>query len=84
LNLANFPHVTPVTKPHLLSAESRSIITGDNERVTHRIGAQLGLSVTGSMNPSSTFLKIIPQYVEVPPNLEAKRIISYFSAVIYY
>jgi hypothetical protein len=39
----------------------------------------LGLSVTGSMNPSSIFLKIIPQYVEVPPNFEAKRITSYFS-----
>jgi hypothetical protein len=26
----------------------------------------------------------IPQYVEVPPNIEAKRIISYFSAVLSY
>jgi hypothetical protein len=26
-------------------------------------------------------LQSIPQYIEVPPNIEAKRIISYFSAV---
>jgi hypothetical protein len=26
----------------------------------------------------------IPQHVEVPPNIEAKRIISYFSAVLSY
>ena len=29
----------------------------------------------------SSALQSIPQYVEVPPNIEAKRIISYFSAV---
>jgi len=28
--------------------------------------------------------QIIPQYVEVPPNSEAKRLISYFSAVLSY
>jgi hypothetical protein len=26
----------------------------------------------------------IPQYIEVPPNIEAKRIISYFSAILSY
>ncbi len=26
----------------------------------------------------------IPQHIEVPPNIEAKRIISYFSAVLSY
>jgi hypothetical protein len=26
----------------------------------------------------------IPQYIEVPPNMKAKRIISYFSAVLSY
>ena len=31
-----------------------------------------------------TLLQSIPQYVEVPPNIEAKRIISYFSAVLSY
>ena len=29
-------------------------------------------------------LQRIPQYVEVPPNIEAKRIISYFSNVLSY
>ena len=29
----------------------------------------------------ATFLQSIPQYVEVPLNIEAKRIVSYFSAV---
>jgi hypothetical protein len=28
------------------------------------------------------FFQSIPQYVEAPPNIEAKRIISYFSAVL--
>jgi hypothetical protein len=28
--------------------------------------------------------KHIPKYVEVPPNIEAKRIISYFYAVLSY
>ena len=31
-----------------------------------------------------TFLQLIPQYTDVPPNIEAKRIISYFSAVLCY
>jgi hypothetical protein len=26
----------------------------------------------------------IPQYIEVPPNIKARRIISYFSAVLSY
>ncbi|HEX7534492.1 MAG TPA: hypothetical protein VF343_04475, partial [Syntrophales bacterium] len=26
----------------------------------------------------------IPQHIEVPPDIEAKRIISYFSAVLFY
>jgi len=28
------------------------------------------------------YIHCIPQYIEVPPNIEAKRIISYFSAVL--
>jgi hypothetical protein len=32
----------------------------------------------------SPFFQNIPQYIEVPPNLEAKRIISYFSAGLFY
>ena len=34
--------------------------------------------------PSCTSLQRIPQYIEVPPNIEAKRIISYPSAVLSY
>ena len=34
------------------------------------------------VNNLSDFPQEIPQYVEVPPNSEAKRIISYFSAVL--
>src|SRR4030042_6913410 len=30
------------------------------------------------------FPQSIPQYIEVPPNIEAKRIISYFYAVLSY
>ena len=30
------------------------------------------------------FPQSIPQYIEVPPNIEAKRITSYFSAVLSY
>jgi len=29
-------------------------------------------------------LQSIPQYVEVPPNTEGKRIVSYFSTVLLY
>jgi hypothetical protein len=32
----------------------------------------------------STSLQSIPQYVEVPPNIEANQIVSYFSAILFY
>jgi hypothetical protein len=40
------------------------------------------LSIFNKYQPTS--LQSIPQYVEVPPNIEAKRIISYFYAVLSY
>jgi hypothetical protein len=43
-----------------------------------------GSSVRRQKNQLRLFasLQSIPQYVEVPPNIEAKRIISYFFAVL--
>jgi hypothetical protein len=38
----------------------------------------------GKCEPLSTFLQCIPQYIEVPPNIEANGIHSYFSAVLFY
>ncbi len=32
----------------------------------------------------STSLQSIPQYIEVPPNIEVKQIVSYFSTVLFY
>ena len=29
-------------------------------------------------------LQSIPQYVEVPPNIEVKQMVSYFSTVLFY
>ena len=31
-----------------------------------------------------TSFQSIPQYIEVPPNIEAKQIVSYFSTVLFY
>jgi len=42
------------------------------ERYSRKLGKQI------------TSLKSIPQHVEVPPDMEAKRISSYFSAVLSY
>jgi hypothetical protein len=42
----------------------------------------LGLSVTGSINSSSTFLKITPQYIEVPQILRPKELFHIFRTIL--
>jgi hypothetical protein len=41
-------------------------------------------SQVNQVNKMSDSPQRIPQYIEVPPNVEAKRIIPYFSAVLFY
>jgi hypothetical protein len=38
----------------------------------------------GNSHPLLPFPQPIPQYIEVPPNIEGKRIISYFSPILSY
>jgi hypothetical protein len=49
--------------------------------VSHRDDGKLAPD-SCQVNKLSGSPQRIPQYIEVPPNIEAKRIISYFSAVL--
>ena len=42
------------------------------------------IGIRSQVNKLSDSPQRIPQYIEVPPNIEAKRTISYFSAVLSY
>jgi hypothetical protein len=54
---------------------------GDLVKDADNTKEQLVHELSELRSQNATSLQSSPQYVEVPPNIEAKRIISYFSAV---
>jgi hypothetical protein len=57
---------------------------GDLVKDADNTKEQLVHELSELRSQNATSLQSSPQYVEVPPNIEAKRIISYLSALLSY